>query len=98
MLLFIHLQFKIFGSTVGKKTSLCFFQKSFSNKYVCHGNENEKNVLVAYQASTTNIVLNSLGFIICKLFPWLGFSPDAVVVENGIPIKLVEIKCPFIQV
>ncbi|KAJ8976152.1 hypothetical protein NQ317_018091 [Molorchus minor] len=28
--------------------------------------------------------------------PWLGFSPDGVIVENNVPIKLFEIKCPFI--
>lgn len=28
--------------------------------------------------------------------PWLGYTPDGVVVNNeNIPVKIIEIKCPF---
>ena len=27
-------------------------------------------------------------------YDWLGASPDAIIYENGVPVKLVEYKCP----
>lgn len=38
------------------------------------------------------------GLIISQEFPWLGFSPDGVIFEENIPVKLVEIKCPYIGI
>jgi hypothetical protein len=44
--------------------------------------------------SCSDIVV-SAGFVICKKFPWLGYSPDGIVVNSsGVPQKLLEIKCP----
>jgi hypothetical protein len=40
--------------------------------------------------------IRTLGLIICKKYPWMGYSPDGVVVDaDGIPTKLIEIKCPL---
>ena len=27
---------------------------------------------------------------------WLGYSPDGIVFEKDVPIKLIEIKCPYL--
>ncbi|XP_043210531.1 uncharacterized protein LOC122375293 [Amphibalanus amphitrite] len=34
------------------------------------------------------------GLLIPPACPWLGFSPDAVVVRDGKPVRLVEVKSP----
>jgi hypothetical protein len=40
--------------------------------------------------------IRTLGLIICKKYPWMGYCPDGVVVDaDGIPTKLIEIKCPL---
>ncbi|KAJ8953381.1 hypothetical protein NQ318_023498 [Aromia moschata] len=33
---------------------------------------------------------------ICSLYPWLAYSADGVVVSEGKPVKILEIKCPYI--
>lgn len=35
------------------------------------------------------------GFIVCRINPWIGYTPDGVVFENGLPSKLIEVKCPY---
>jgi hypothetical protein len=42
--------------------------------------------------SCSDIVV-SAGFVVCKKFPWLGYSPDGIVVNSsGVPQKLLKIK------
>jgi len=48
-----------------------------------------------YIKNTGNNVITS-GFITSKKCPWLGYSPDGVVLDTlNNPKKLIEIKCPF---
>lgn len=35
------------------------------------------------------------GLIICQKNTWLAYSPDGIIMKNGKPYVLVEIKCPF---
>ena len=35
------------------------------------------------------------GFVINPSFPWLGCSPDGLVVEDGSITGCIEVKCPF---
>ncbi|KAL1488169.1 hypothetical protein ABEB36_015127 [Hypothenemus hampei] len=30
-----------------------------------------------------------------EAFPWLAYSPDGIIISNGVPSALLEIKCPF---
>ncbi|KAE9534085.1 hypothetical protein AGLY_008821, partial [Aphis glycines] len=50
-------------------------------------------------APTSAIALHSLGqcgLVIDVNNPWLGYSPDGVIIdEYFVPIKIIEIKCPF---
>lgn len=59
-----------------------------------HGKKYEPFARDAYrQLLKCNVV--ECGLVVSEMNPWLGFSPDGVVVESGRPVKLIEIKCPF---
>jgi hypothetical protein len=71
-----------------------FFPKKAYGDAIEHGKKYETEAFAAYAMSCSDIVM-SAGFVICKKFPWLGYSPDGIVVNSsGIPQKLLEIKCP----
>lgn len=77
------------------KASKYFWPKSFTNKYVKHGIAYED---VARKIYTEKFRLNVVecGLVTNKNNPWLGYTPDGVILNgNMIPIKLIEIKCPF---
>lgn len=79
------------------KSRSVFFPKKFSSVATRHGTTYEKNALLKYQElnlSSLKLVTN-IGLVICKQFPWFGFSPDAVVLHENEVVKLVEVKCPL---
>lgn len=39
-------------------------------------------------------ILKDLGFIVCIRYPWLGCSPDAIVIDNG---EFVLIECKSLK-
>lgn len=79
-----------------EKSKKFFFPKHFTNKFVEHGRKFEKEAINAFLQDYHHGSIITPGLIICKQFPWLGFSPDAILFKNGVPTELVEIKCPFI--
>lgn len=106
-------QFKITGSrcyslftyyTASKKTdaqwalkaSKYFWPNTFSNKFVKHGIKYESVAIELFaRDSKQNIV--PCGFVTSYDYPWLGYSPDGIIVNNfNEPTKLVEIKCPYL--
>ncbi|KAK3921443.1 hypothetical protein KUF71_001223 [Frankliniella fusca] len=59
-----------------------------------HGNQYEDLARDAYVKETGSCVAET-GLLVRSELPWLGFSPDGVVLsENRVPLKLLEIKCP----
>jgi len=79
-----------------KKASSYFWPKSFSNKFVKHGIKYEQVARVLYAETTKQKVIQS-GFIVHYQTPWLGYSPDGIVLnDSNVPIKLLEIKCPYL--
>ncbi|KAJ8913089.1 hypothetical protein NQ315_006590 [Exocentrus adspersus] len=72
-----------------------FAPKHFTNKFTEHGKKYEKEALRIYSKNHNNCVISTPGFIISETFPWLAFSPDGIIFNNGVPSKLLEIKCPF---
>ena len=36
-----------------------------------------------------------VGLVVSRQNPWLAVSPDGVIFENGAPVEVLEIKCPF---
>ncbi|KAJ8914082.1 hypothetical protein NQ315_014277, partial [Exocentrus adspersus] len=77
-----------------KKAYDYFWPKTFTNKYVRHGIEHEKNAKMCY-SKTNNIYILETGLIIDPKNAWLGYSPDGIVVSENALIKLLEIKCPY---
>lgn len=39
--------------------------------------------------------VRSCWLVVSPKWPWLGCSPDGVVVKGGVPVGCVEIKCPY---
>jgi len=77
------------------KLNKYFWPNSFTNKCVKHGNEYESTARNIYARHTNQKILEC-GLITNTNNPWLGYTPDGVIVncENK-PIKLIEIKCPL---
>uniref|UniRef100_A0A2S2PE25 YqaJ viral recombinase domain-containing protein n=1 Tax=Schizaphis graminum TaxID=13262 RepID=A0A2S2PE25_SCHGA len=106
-------QFKITGSrcyslftyyTASKKTdaqwalkaSKYFWPNTFSNKFVKHGIKYE-SVAIELFARDSKQKIVPCGFVTSYNYPWLGYSPDGIIVNNfNEPTKLVEIKCPYL--
>lgn len=70
--------------------------KKLTNRFILHGIQNEGVAREAYISATESSV-GETGLIVSKIHPWMGYSPDGVILnKNGVPIKLLEIKCPYI--
>ena len=60
-----------------------------------YGQDNETAALLAYEKQQGERVMRC-GLVVPPGAAWLGCSPDGVVCdEGGMPIKLLEIKCPL---
>lgn len=78
------------------KASKYFWPTNFTNKYVKHDIMYENIAKQLYATESKQTIL-PCGFVTSETYPWLGYSPDGVIVNNlNEPIKLIEIKCPFI--
>ncbi|KAI4455454.1 exonuclease phage-type/recb c-terminal domain-containing protein [Holotrichia oblita] len=77
-----------------KKAENYFWPKEYSSIYTSHGNFFEKHALAAYK-NKTQCDIWVPNFVVPKLFPWLGVSPDGVSFVHGQPTQLLEIKCPY---
>ncbi|CAI6376997.1 unnamed protein product [Macrosiphum euphorbiae] len=77
------------------KASRYFWPKLFTNKFVKYGLQYENIARDLYSKEfNTNIL--ECGLVIDVNNPWLGYSPDGVIIdEYFLPIKIIEIKCPF---
>jgi len=80
---------KLVISLINKKP---MFGKGLKN--VNYGNENEKIALKKYK-EMYELEVYECGLVINHLNPWLCGSPDGIVMSDGKPIKVLEIKCPI---
>jgi len=78
------------------KSNKYFSNATFSNKFVRHGIKYEPIAKTLYLNSSVNCKIFEPGLYASNKNPWLGYSADGVVFEFGKPIKLLEIKCPFL--
>jgi len=78
------------------QASKYFWPKPFTNNAVKHGIKFEIIARELYEKQTGHVVMQR-GFITSKKVPWLGYSPDGVIIDEltNTLIKLLEIKCPF---
>lgn len=77
-----------------KKCKKYFDPEEIGNKYTDHGIKNEDKARDQFSKITKKNVLE-IGLVISTQNPWLACSPDGVILKNGEPIELLEIKCPF---
>lgn len=77
-----------------KKSKSYFWPKSFTNKFIKYGKKFESVARNKYIEKTGNNVVEC-GLLLHDLEKWVGYSPDGVVVNNDVPTKLIEIKCPY---
>ena len=58
------------------------------------GLDNESKAIKKYEEILTgDETVRSCGFVVSPKRPWLGCSPDGIVMRNGVPEGCVEIKC-----
>lgn len=77
------------------RASKYFWPVKVSNKFVQHGIKYENTARILYEIET-NIHIYQCGCITWPNEPWLSYSPDGLIInEFSVPIKLIEIKCPF---
>ena len=62
------------------------------------GLDNEKNAPEKYLEcleKKENVEIKNIGLVVSPKWPFLGCSPDGIVLENGVPIGCIEIKWPY---
>lgn len=91
---FINTLNYILGTNWKNKSINYFNPNKISNDYTRHGEYEGGNARNAYVLKTDAIV-EETGIIVSNSNPWLSYSPDGVIMENDVPTKLLEIKCPY---
>jgi len=92
--------YKIYTYTRNKKPDWkkqakdLFEPASFQSEYTDYGKNTEKEAREAFIKKTKMNVVET-GLIVSKQNPWLAYSPDGIIIKNGVPSALLEIKCPF---
>lgn len=82
------------GTDWEMKSKKYFWPKSFTNKFVRHGLKYENMARTSFITKTGETVVEC-GMITSSANKWLGFSADGVVLNNGQPTALLEIKCLY---
>ena len=59
------------------------------------GIENEDAAIQKYNELHCNIEVHKCGLVVSPKWPWLGCSPDGIILENSIPVGCIEVKCPY---
>lgn len=89
------MQFHIVERISGKFFFHIFAQNNLvTNTYVKHGILTKKIAREVY-STEKKIICDHCGFHNHGSNPWLGFSPDRIIIEGGKSAELLEIKCPF---
>ena len=96
----------IFGKIVNRRKSVhpTLLIKSILNEHkkasvsasVQWGVDNETNEILKYQTELQNkATVANCGLVVSPKWPWLGCSPDGIVMNEGVPVGCVEVKCPY---
>lgn len=78
-----------------KKCNNTFSIKNFKTEYTEYGKKTEIEAHAAF-VQHTGLAVIEMGLIVSQQNPWLAYSPDGVIFDNGVETALLEIKCPFI--
>ena len=96
----------VFGKIVNRRKSVhpSSLIKSILNEHkkasvsasVQWGVDNETNAILKYQNELQNkVTVANCGLVVSPKWPWLGCSPDGIVMNEGVPVGCVEVKCPY---
>ena len=77
-----------------KKSISYFYPKTFKSKYTNHGIAHEQAAITEYEKYTGTTV-TKCGAVISRTVAWLSYSPDGIILTNGKPSLLLEVKCPY---
>ncbi|XP_067133681.1 uncharacterized protein [Centruroides vittatus] len=76
------------------------WNEKFSKRNIFWGNENtaygllhENDARQLYSSHSGKRIVE-FGLIISPALPWLGYTPDGIIMKQNIPTSLLEIKCP----
>eukprot|EP00112_Aurelia_sp_Birch-Aquarium-sp1_P004784 Seg1542.8 transcript_id=Seg1542.8/GoldUCD/mRNA.D3Y31 product="U3 small nucleolar RNA-associated protein 21" protein_id=Seg1542.8/GoldUCD/D3Y31 len=58
------------------------------------GIDNEAVAIAKYEAYS-GVIIKKCGLVISPEWPWLGCSPDGLIMENSSLFGCVEVKCPY---
>jgi hypothetical protein len=70
--------------------------KGNDTKEMQFGNDQEPFALKRFLEYNPSYSVEIVGILIHKKYPWLAYSPDGVILEKGVPTRLLEIKCPYL--
>lgn len=77
------------------KATKYFWPVKISNKFIQHGIKYENTARVLYEREINKHIFQC-GCITWPKEPCLSYSPDGLILNDKyVPIKLLEIKCPF---
>ena len=83
------------GDKWQQKVESHFMSRFTGSAATRYGQQNERAAITAYPMQQGECVVGC-GLIVPPGAPWLGCSPDGVVCDaNGVPMKLLEAKCPI---
>ncbi|KAF5279718.1 hypothetical protein FQR65_LT15279 [Abscondita terminalis] len=82
------------GKSWDVKSQKYFNPKGFVNKFTQHGIAQEANARKVF-SKYMKMDIYETGLIISNSNRWIGFSPDGIVLNEGNPVALLEIKCPY---
>ena len=60
------------------------------------GSTHEEIAIKLYEEKSGHTV-NRCGFFVCDKYPFLGASPDGIILGEGDEFGIVEVKCPFVH-
>ena len=92
----------VFGKIVNRRKSVhpTSLIKSILNEHkkasvsasVQWGVDNETNAILKYQNELQNkVTVANWGLVVSPKWPWLGCSPDGIVMNEGVPVGCVEV-------
>lgn len=85
---------KLVDEIVSERITGIIDESDYESDYMIQGKEREPFAAQAY-TEATGIELYTAGFIQSERFPFLGMSPDRIIIgPDAKPIAGVEIKCP----
>lgn len=69
--------------------------KAFKTEATEYGNKYEHQAREVFKADYPNFKVIETGLVVSQVNPWMAYTPDGVMVKNGVIDSVLEIKCPL---